>query len=214
MIKAFYISLFIAFSLGVFAQNKIAIVKTDSVVKTISVNTKIDSVKTEANKIYINVQGEEKNWWSDWLPFFATIIVAYAAYRGVIKQSKASSVSGFRVTWIEDLRVCYSKFLVHLRNVDTKIRLKKIEPKNYTKDEDWEQVNFLKTKMKLMLNHSEDEHIAFWEALTQYMTDHNNFYRSQNSLISEQDLDQKRVQIEDLLLTIFKKEWDKAKNFG
>jgi hypothetical protein len=210
------LSIFFLFmlSLSAIAQNNNPDVKPDSIVKTVGANSKIDSVKTEANKIYINVQGEEKSWWSEWLPFFATLMVAYAAYRGVIKQSKASSVSGFRVTWIEDLRVCYSKFLVALRNVDNKIRLKTIDPKNFSKDEDWEQVNFLKTKIKLLINHSEPEHIAFWEALTQYMQQHNEYYKGEFSEVKEIELDSMRVQIEQLLLTIFKKEWDKAKNFG
>ncbi len=212
--KAFFTSLTFLFALSVFAQNKTAVVKTDSVLKTISANSKIDSVKTEASNIYINVQGEEKSWWSDWLPFFATIVVAYAAYRGVIKQSKASSVSGFRVTWIEDLRVCYSKFLIALRNVDTKIRKGEIDLKKHSKDADVEELQFLKTKIKLLINHGETEHIAFWEALTQYMQKHNEYYKGEYSIATEIELDKMRVKMEDLLLTIFKKEWDKAKNFG
>lgn len=212
--KALITTLAYFFALSVFAQNKTAIVETDSVVKTISANTKIDSIKTEASKIYINVQGEEKSWWSDWLPFFATIIVAYPAYRGVIKQSKASSVSGFRVTWIEDLRVSYSKFLIALRNVDSKIRKGEIDLAKHTKDSDVEDLQFLKTKIKLLINHGEAEHIAFWEALTLYMQKHNEYYKGAYNEATEVELDKMRVKMEVLLLTIFKKEWDKAKNFG
>jgi hypothetical protein len=200
-----------AFSTPIFACKIPVEKKPDSIVKSIS---KSDSLVIGGNKTYININGEEKSWWSDWLPFLATLIVAYAAYRGVIKQSKASSVSGFRVNWIEDLRVNYSKFLIALRNVDNKIRLKLINPSKYSKDEDLEQVNFLRTKIKLMLNHSEPEHIVFWEALTQYMLNHNEYYKGEFSEEKENELDSSRVKMEELLLVIFKKEWDKAKNLG
>lgn len=207
-----WIALF--FYLGGYAQNKTVALKTDSNAKTVSVNGKFDSVKTSADNIYINLPGDEKSWWSDWLPFFATIIVAYAAYRGVIKQSKASSISGFRVNWIEDLRINYSKFLIALRNVDDKIRNGQLGIQQFSKDEDVENLNFLKTKIKLMLNHSETEHIEFWEALTTYMQEHNEYYKGPFSEDKENELDQRRVVMEGFLLKIFKKEWQKAKNFG
>ena len=39
-------------------------------------------------------------------------------------------------------------------------------------------------------------------------------YKGDFSEMRENELDQKRVAMERLLLTIFKKEWDKAKNLG
>ncbi len=202
------------FSLGMFGQGKHDKNAPTAGSQVISANVQIDSVRTDGNKTALYVTSETKKWWSDWLPFVATLIVAYAAYRGVIKQSKASSISGFRVNWIEDLRVSYSKFLIALRNVDSKLRTQGFDLRQNTKDEDLEQLQFLRTKIKLLINHGETEHIAFWEALTQYMQQHNEYYRGDYSEEKELELDKMRVQIEQLLLTIFKKEWDKAKNFG
>lgn len=216
--KTFLVFLILIFSITTsFAQKKQLDTVTNVITKTISCNNKIDSVKTKAENIYIKVEGEQKSFFSDWLPFLATLLVAYAAYRGVIKQSKASSVSGFRVKWIEDLRVSYAEFLIALRNVDNKIRLGTIDLSQYQRDEDLDKVQFLKTKIKLLLNHNETsdkEHVDFWKALLQYMDDHRTYYKGDFSEMRENELDQKRVAMERLLLTIFKKEWDKAKNLG
>lgn len=216
--KTFLVFLILIFSTTIsFAQKKQLDTVTNVITKTISCNNKIDSVKTKTENIYIKVEGEQKSFFSDWLPFLATLLVAYAAYRGVIKQSKASSVSGFRVKWIEDLRVSYAEFLIALRNVDNKIRLGTLDLSQYQRDEDLDKVQFLKTKIKLLLNHNETsdkEHVDFWKALLQYMDDHRTYYKGDFSETTENELDQKRVAMERLLLTIFKKEWDKAKNLG
>jgi len=213
--KLFFLSLI--FSTTSFAQKKQQDTVANAITKTISGINQTDSVKTKAENIYIKVEGEEKSFWADWLPILVTLLVAYAAYRGVIKQSKASSVSGFRVKWIEDLRVSYAEFLIALRNVDNKIRLGTLDLSQYQRDEDIDKVQFLKTKIKLLLNHNETsdkEHVDFWKALLQYMDDHRTYYKGAFSELTENELDQKRVVMERLLLSIFKREWDKAKNLG
>ena len=75
----------------------------------------------------------------------------------------------------------------------------------------------IKIILKLLLNHNEStdlEHVAFWKALLQYMDDHREYYKGAFSEAIENELDQKRVAMERLLLNIFKKEWDKAKQFN
>ena len=188
----------------------------DSIVKVISKVEKTDLPKTETNNIILKIEDGEKDWTNLWT-LLAAVIIALGAYKGVILQSKASSISGFRVKWIEDLRESYSKFLIALRNVDNKVRLNQLNPLEYQKDEDAEQLQFLKSKIKLLLNHNaktNPDHVDFWESLIHYMEDHKEFYRKSYSEETANLLDAQRVAMEAILLNIFKKEWEKAKKFG
>jgi len=159
---------------------------------------------------------EKKGWIENWLPLITALLVSLFAYRSVIKQSKASTVSTFRVKWIEDLRQSYSEFLVALRNVGDKIRSGQLNLYQYRKDEDAEKLQLLQTKIKLLLNHNQKtnpEHSEFWDKMLVYIEQHHEYYRGEYSEDTEQILDQQRIEMEEILLVIFKNEWEKAKNF-
>jgi hypothetical protein len=101
--------------------------------------------------------------------------------------------------------------------VDNKIRNGQINPSVYSKDSDEEDLQFLKTKIKLLLNHNpvtNPEHVDFYKKLLQYMEEHSAFYRGNMSADKANALDEKKAEIEEVLLVIFKKEWEKAKKFS
>ena len=191
-----------------------ALVHNDSIAiitKDKSSNSPITIVKVESNS------SEKKGWIENWLPLITALLVSLFAYRSVIKQSKASTVSTFRVKWIEDLRQSYSEFLVALRNVGDKIRSGQLNLSQYRKDEDAEKLQLLQTKIKLLLNHNKEtnpEHSEFWDKLLTYIEQHHQYYRGPYSEVTEQLLDRQRIEIEEVLLVIFKDEWEKAKNFN
>ena len=216
MIKAKIFFLFFLFALNSFAQPKMPFVITDSV--TINSECKnMDKTKANAKNIIVKVEGEKKDWKDVWLPVIVALIVAFAAYKGVIMQSKATSISGFRVNWIEDLRLSYSKFLIALRNVDNKIRSGVINPRVYSKDEDEEDLQFLKTKIKLLLNNNattNPDHVDFYQQLIQYMEEHKEYYRGEMTEEKANALEARKSKMEEVLADIFKKEWEKAKRFG
>lgn len=152
-----------------------------------------------------------------WLPLLSAIIVAFFAYKGVIKQSKAQTVSNFRVNWVNEIRTTYSEFQVKLKNVGGKIRSGQLSLKEYHKDEDIENLQFLQTKIKLLLNHNgktHPEHVKFWGMLLEYINKHHSYYNGPYSEDVENELDQERVQLEELLLVILKNEWDLIKKFN
>jgi hypothetical protein len=216
IMKAKIFFLLFLFALNSFAQPKKQVASSDSVTLS-SVCKTIDTTKAGSQNIIVQVEGEEKDWKDVWLPVIVALIVAFAAYKGVIKQSKATSISGFRVNWIEDLRVSYSKFLIALRNVDNKIRSGVINPKVYSKDEDEEDLQFLKTKIKLLLNNNattNPDHVDFYQQLIQYMEEHKKYYRGEMTEKKAYALEAKKSKMEEVLADIFKKEWEKAKRFG
>jgi|GEM_PF-7058590 len=211
--KAKLLPLLLFLSLNTIAQQS----KLSCVSNTSQVNTKTHNSVNEAPQIiYLKNETEKKDWTDIWLPIFAALLVTIGAYIGVLKQSKASSISGFRVNWIEDLRVSYSKFLIALRNVDNKIRNGTIDPNNYSKDDDEEDLQFLKTKIKLLLNHNplrNPDHVDFYGYLLLYMEEHKDYYRGQPSDDKLQALDRRKAEMEEVLLNILKSEWEKAKRF-
>ncbi|MCW5932246.1 MAG: hypothetical protein KIS69_11375 [Bacteroidetes bacterium] len=211
--KAKLLLLLLLFTFITFAQQTKPLCVSD----TGQTNVKAHNTANVAPQvIYLKSESEKKDWSDIWLPIFAALLVTIGAYMGVLKQSKASSISGFRVNWIEDLRVSYSKFLIALRNVDNKIRNGTIDPNNYSKDDDEEDLQFLKTKIKLLLNHNplrNPDHVEFYSCLLLYMEEHKDYYRGQPSDEKLQALDKRKAEMEEVLLNILKSEWEKAKKF-
>lgn len=206
-------------SCGSIPKNDIrSLVDTHRVVKNIAIK---DSSFHQARiiKIEDSYQDNGKNWYDKWLPLCSAFIVAVLAYLGVIKQSKAQTVSNFRVKWIDELRTSYSEFQVTLRNVGAKIRDGQLSLSSYNKDEDAEKLQLLQTKIKLLLNHDpkkQPEHVEFWSKLVKYIDYNHRYYKGKyiGKNRVENFLDKKRIEIEDVLLVIIKNEWSKAKKFG
>ncbi|MCH8904471.1 MAG: hypothetical protein IIA45_11215 [Bacteroidetes bacterium] len=162
-------------------------------------------------------KGEKKNpSYESWLLFIAAIIIAIGAYLGTNQQTRGNTISGFRVKWIEDLRMSYSEFNVALKNVGHKIRAGELDPIKVTKDQDVDNMRLLQTRIKLMLNHSgtDIEHVQFYEKFLIYIDKNKTFYSRKRGITElEKEINDLRFEIEDLLLTIFKSEWEKAKKF-
>lgn len=213
--KAKFLTLFLLFSMSSFAQKSKQNDFEDST-QSISYSAKIDTVINNIQPIIVRVEGERKDWKDITYAFLLALLVAIIAYYGVIKQSRASSISGFRVNWIEDLRVSYSKFLIALRNVDSKIRSGVINPRVYIKDSDEEDLQFYKTKIKLLLNNNpttNSEHVNFYTQLVQYMEAHKEYYRGDMTDENSNAIEARKAQMEEVLSNIFKEEWEKAKKF-
>lgn len=192
--------------------------------------TTIEQLKLDALSKQINDLTDENRLdkWIGWAIAIGTILSVYAAAN---RQTKGSSISNFRVKWIEDLRLAYTECYTVLQNVCHKMSTNTLVPG----DPDLDKLRLTQTKIKLMLHHpniqaqpsryrrfvrfitsqpDDKEHTRFWRGLLRYIeTSQAHASLGAASPYNPITIDNLRLELEKILLVIFKKEWDKAKRF-
>lgn len=222
--KSFLLVLLVTISNSCLPQIKDSVPQKTSSAQAVQVlqpsSPKLDSISSKLDLITEKLDEKEGllskifGWLKDIL---IPLVIGLLAFYSIKVQTKGSSVSTFRVNWIEQLRSNYSEFYVALHKVGSKYRAGLLQPHDYKDDPDAEKMLLMRAKIKLLLNHNkvtDPEHKEFWDKLVDYMVSFQTYYSSGKlSDETESELDQKRIDIEDILLVIFKKEWNKAKNF-
>lgn len=215
--KIIILFLSLIFSTSLFAKDSIPTKRdTVTVIKQISyLNTESEKELSVIKEKIDRLINAEKPWTEVWMPYIIAIIVMYGGIYAATKQSKASSISSFRVKWIEDLRIAYSEYYSTSQKVGYKIKINKLN--NPIEDEDMVKLRFIEARIKLMLHHNkkDQEHIDFWSKFLQFIELNHNYYSSGAILTElEKQIDDLRLEMEDILLVIFKKEWEKAKKLS
>lgn len=137
------------------------------------------------------------------------------------KQNQASTITHFREKWLNELRTSYCDAIAIHEAICQRLKLIPLEPTEHFKrdpkaDPDWHKLNFQTTKIKLLLHHDPDsndqKHPAFWGMFMDYIEQ--SFDRYSEGHFPEEDesvLEKLRYDVEIILLSILKDEWEKLK---
>jgi hypothetical protein len=191
-----------------------------------SLKVDTNGIDTKGNKEIINrldniekkLQVSEKGHFEKYGALYVAILALGGVLYGAIRQyqnTKGQAVANFRMAWLDEFRKLCSDLQVSLDNIAFKAMEGELKDKKktfYAEDKDFIIARSAYHKLRLMVNTSKPENIAFLDHISDYMDKHIKYYNEEKDAVSRAELTELKTKYLQLSEEKLNRAWQKARN--